>query len=299
MTLFPLRFRQIIGDLEHLVERVRGDDFGIVIEVRVNIRRRSNVGMPEPFLDLLHRHAVGEHQRRAGVPQIVKADLPQSVLLQEPPERFGDPVRFKELSHLIHENVSVVFVIVAVAADALVYRLLFLQSHEPFLELTDKRHGAKTGIRFRFVRLNEDPFAVQFGTRHGVPYRDRAALEDGENGDDLRKMFSVMMRVRKLFKGDYYQLTPVTPDDRDWFAYRLHIKEIGEGAVISFRRGSCPMNSANYQLTELDLETEYLFEDLFGDRSFTATGAYMAENGLDVSLKKRRSVSVIHYEPVV
>ena len=126
-----------------------------------------------------------------------------------------------------------------------------------------------------------------------------AALEDGKTGDELRKMFSVTMRVRKLFKGDYYQLTPVTLDDRDWFAYRLHMPETGEGAVISFRRENCPVNSANYLLPELSTDTEYTFEDLFENKSFTATGGYMAENGLDVSLKNRRSVSVIYYTPVL
>ena len=125
-----------------------------------------------------------------------------------------------------------------------------------------------------------------------------AALEDGKTGDEMRRMFSVMMRVRKLFKGDYYQLTPVTLDDRDWFAYRLHMPETGEGAVISFRRENCPVNSANYILPELSPDTEYTFEDLFENKSFTATGGYMAENGLDVSLKNRRSVSVIYYAPI-
>ena len=32
--------------------------------------------------------------------------------------------------------------------------------------------------------------------------------------------------------------------------------------------------------------------------TITATGGYMAENGLDVSLKNRRSVSVIYYAPI-
>ena len=138
---------------------------------------RSDVAVTEPFLYLLHRYAVGEHQRRAGVAQVVKTYLPQPVLFQKPPERFGDPVRFKKFSHFVHENVSVVFIVVAVAADALVHRLLLFQCHEPFLELTDERHGAQTGFRFRFVRLNEDLFAVELCARYGVPYRDRSAFE--------------------------------------------------------------------------------------------------------------------------
>ncbi len=94
--LFPLCFRHEIGDLHDFVERVRGDDLGIVIEVRVNVRRRAHVAVTEPFLDLLHRYAVGEHQRRAGVAQIVKAYRSQPVLLQKPPKRLDGTFWFKE-----------------------------------------------------------------------------------------------------------------------------------------------------------------------------------------------------------
>ena len=89
-----------------------------------------------------------------------------------------------------------------------------------------------------------------------------AALEDEALGAELRKMFAVMMKVRRLFNGDYYQLTPVTLDDRDWFAYRLHMPETGEGAVLSFRRENCPVNSANYLLPGLCPDKEYVFEDI-------------------------------------
>jgi alpha-galactosidase len=125
-----------------------------------------------------------------------------------------------------------------------------------------------------------------------------AALEDADTGAELSRMFSVMMKIRKLFAGDYYQLTPVTLDDRDWFAYRLHLPETDEGAVISFRRENCPVNSADYRLCDLRPDTEYLFEDMYSGKSFRATGAFMSEKGLEVSLKERRSVSVIRYAPL-
>ena len=124
-----------------------------------------------------------------------------------------------------------------------------------------------------------------------------AALEDEALGAELRKMFAVMMKVRRLFNGDYYQLTPVTLDDRDWFAYRLHMPETGEGAVLSFRRENCPVNSANYLLPGLCPDKEYVFEDMYSGNSFKASGVNMLERGLDVVLKERRSASVICYAP--
>ena len=48
--------------------------------------------MSEPFLDLLHWHALGEQYRGAGVAQIVEADLLQVMLLQQLPEVSGDEI---------------------------------------------------------------------------------------------------------------------------------------------------------------------------------------------------------------
>ena len=74
--------------------------------------------------------------------------------------------------------------------------------------------------------------------------------------------------------------------------------ETGEGAVISFRRENCPVNSANYLLSGLCPETEYLFEDMLRGNTFKVRGADLIATGLDVALKERRSVNVICYAPV-
>ena len=121
------------------------------------------------------------------------------------------------------------------------------------------------------------------------------ALSSESTAADLRKMFAVLLRVRRLFKGDYYQLTPVTLDDRDWFAYRLHLPETGEGVVLSFRRKNCSVTSANYLLSDLDPSASYVFEDMFTGSTFTERGAELLSSGLDVVLKERRSASVICY----
>ena len=41
------------------------------------------VAVTEPFLDLFHRDAVGEQQRRAAMPEIVETDMPQPILVQQ------------------------------------------------------------------------------------------------------------------------------------------------------------------------------------------------------------------------
>ena len=51
--------------------------------MRIDIARRTYIGMPEPFLDHLHRHLFRQQKRGAGVPEFVEADMPESVFLQQ------------------------------------------------------------------------------------------------------------------------------------------------------------------------------------------------------------------------
>ena len=39
---------------------IRGFEFALSVKVGIDIARRTYIGMPEPFLDLLHWHALRE-----------------------------------------------------------------------------------------------------------------------------------------------------------------------------------------------------------------------------------------------
>ena len=64
---------------QRLTHRRAGVCFRHSIEVAIDIRRGTHIAMSEPFLDLLHRHALGEEHRGAGVAKIVEADLLQVI----------------------------------------------------------------------------------------------------------------------------------------------------------------------------------------------------------------------------
>ena len=66
---------------QRFTHRRAGVRFGDGIEVAVDIRRGAHIAMSEPFLDLLHGHALGEEHRGAGVAKIVETDLLQVMLL--------------------------------------------------------------------------------------------------------------------------------------------------------------------------------------------------------------------------
>ena len=65
--------------------------------------------MSEPFLDLLHWHALCEEHRGAGVAKIVETDLLQIILLQKLSEVLRDKIGIVELAECVHADVVGVF----------------------------------------------------------------------------------------------------------------------------------------------------------------------------------------------
>ena len=100
-------------DIVHYICR---GDLGLVIQVAVNIRRRADVAVPKPVLNLLQRHAVGQQQAGAAVSEVVKAHPAQAVTLQEFWECRGQIIGPHPLAQLVHKYKSIIFVIVTVAA---------------------------------------------------------------------------------------------------------------------------------------------------------------------------------------
>ncbi len=71
-----------------------------------DIHSGAHIAVSEPFLDLLHRYALGEEHRGAGVAKIVEADLLQVMLLQQLSEVSGDKVGIVELAECVHADVD-------------------------------------------------------------------------------------------------------------------------------------------------------------------------------------------------
>ena len=102
------------------------------IQMAINIRRRAHIRVPQPFLDLLHRHALGKQHRRARVPEIVEADLFQLELFQKLTEVVRDKVGIVQPTEGIHADVVGVFLRVR-RAHRLLHPLLFLSVLQQFL----------------------------------------------------------------------------------------------------------------------------------------------------------------------
>ena len=108
--------------------------------------------MAQPFLDLLHGHALLEQQAGAGVPQIVEPNLPQAVVGQQLGEAVGHRVGQNEIAHLVHKQVAFVLLVVAVTAQLFVVGLLLFQRPHPLAGKTRLTVQDLHGERLMMIR---------------------------------------------------------------------------------------------------------------------------------------------------
>ena len=82
--------------------------------------------MTQPLLNLLHRHAVHDHQTGTAVAQIVEPDVRQTILPEQPFKVFRHEVGTKQLAFLIGADEVQIIGAVALAEQPAVKLLLFL-----------------------------------------------------------------------------------------------------------------------------------------------------------------------------
>lgn len=127
-----------------------------------------------------------------------------------------------------------------------------------------------------------------------TPAQVEKLSENEEEMQQMRRKLQVLNRVRPLFTGDFYLLTSVSLDERDWFAYQMIDPDAGIGCVLSARRSECAMTAACYKLRSLDSSVSYLLEDAETGRTLgTYSGEQLMKEGLSVSLPQPETASLI------
>ena len=143
----------------------------------VDVRCGAEIRVTEPFLNLFQRNAVRQQERRAGVTEVMEAHTAQSVFLAEIGKFRSEVVRLHAVAHFIDKDITVILVIVAVAANRLVVLLRLLNLHEIVLEGTDQRQRPHTGFRFGCVLCPVHESAVQLHCRDRVGDGNGSALK--------------------------------------------------------------------------------------------------------------------------
>ena len=102
--------------------------------------------VPQPFLNLLHGYAVHHHQAGTAVAQVVKTDVLQPVLGQQPIKVLRHEVRADQLAFLIGADEIQILSAVALLEQLTVKLLLFLLLQKFFFHSRDQRQGVAAGL---------------------------------------------------------------------------------------------------------------------------------------------------------
>jgi len=124
-------------------------------------------------------------------------------------------------------------------------------------------------------------FGIDGGTE-GVPW------------ESFRRWLGEARRLRPLFAGDFYPLTPATAEPTAWLAYQLLVPATGDGAVVAFRRPASPQAAATFQLRDLPDGT-YALEDVDTGATWQAAGADLRTAGLSLSMPEPRSSRIVFF----
>ena len=93
----------------------------------VDVGCRAEIAVPQPLLNLFERHMVRKQQARAAVPQVMKANMPQMVLLKRQLKHRCYPDWIQQIPLLIDADIAFIVLAIAAAAKSAVLRLPNLQ----------------------------------------------------------------------------------------------------------------------------------------------------------------------------
>jgi alpha-galactosidase len=142
------------------------------------------------------------------------------------------------------------------------------------------------------VRLEWNPYQPNIPQRWVLPFPvDLSEPFPLERARDLAEEFK---RVRHLFFGDFYPLTPHSVTDDAWIAYQFHREDLRQGLVHAFRRPKSPIETITLKMRGLSpgVSYEVCFEDSGLKQTFT--GKELGD-GLDVTIKNPPGAALITY----
>ncbi len=108
--------------------------------------------------------------------------------------------------------------------------------------------------------------------------------------DAARRLIGEWKSISPYYCGDYYPLTPFSPENDVWMAWQFDRPDLGEGVVQVFRRPNSIYESARFRFRGLDPEARY---SISGE---VYTGKDLVETGLLVSLPNQPDSAMIVYK---
>ena len=109
----------------------------------------------------------------------------------------------------------------------------------------------------------------------------------------LREHLDSYLKIRPLYTGDYYPLTPHSLDTASWIAWQFHRADLGESVVQAFRRSDAGSETLTVKLRGLDSEQRYEIENLDGDKEVRSGAELMVGHSITLHEKPAAAVFVL------
>lgn len=107
-----------------------------------------------------------------------------------------------------------------------------------------------------------------------------------------RRCLEEYFRLRHLYLGDFYPLTPYSTADDVWMAYQFHRDDLGEGMALAFRRPENREPFLSMSLRGLNPSTTYRVR--IEDKELFLSGTALA-SGIEVRIEQAPGSALIHY----
>jgi len=107
----------------------------------------------------------------------------------------------------------------------------------------------------------------------------------------LRTHLDSYRKIRPIYTGDYYPLTPHTLDKTSWIAWQFHRADLGESLVQAFRRPEAANETLTVKLRGLAPQQRYEIENLDGGKEVHSGAELM--RGLAITLKEKPAAAVL------
>ena len=105
-------------------------------------------------------------------------------------------------------------------------------------------------------QMGATPYLFRSGFNAGISFCEDVRSDDYPR-ELLKKAVAEGKRIRKYYAGNFYPISPVTTDPKDWCVLQYHRPNHHDGMVIAFRRHEAADNRFICTLYEIDSEAEY------------------------------------------
>jgi len=105
-------------------------------------------------------------------------------------------------------------------------------------------------------QMGASPYHFRSGSNAGIAFCEDCRPA-GYPREKLRQAIAEAKRLRKYYVGDFYALTDVTTNPRDWCVLQYHRPEEADGMVVAFRRHRSPFHGLSAELRQIDPQAGY------------------------------------------